>query len=158
MTFATVFLFLCLGCRQPPPSKLEFRIGDPATAGPLTFNVVETRWKSQLEAFPTPRIPERNFLLVRVVVTNSGGTEMGIPFLRLENSNGATYIESEDGSGIDHWLGLLRRINPAQTEDGWLLFDVPTNSYKLRVTDGALENEHVAYVNIPLSINTDPTL
>lgn len=157
MTCAAVFLFLCAGCKQPAPAKLEFRIGDPATAGPLTYNVVETRWKSQLEGFPTSRIPERNFLLIRVSITNSGGAEMGIPFLKLENSNGDSYSESEDGSGVDHWLGLMRRINPAQTEDGWLLFDVPTNSYKLRLSDGALENEHVAYVSIPLSINTEPT-
>jgi Domain of unknown function (DUF4352) len=159
LTFGAVCVFLSLGCRQPTPAKVEFHIGDAATAGPLTYNVVEAHWKSQLDAFPSPRVPERNFLLVRITVTNSGGTELGIPFLKLENNNGDSFSESDDGSGVDRWLGLIRRINPAQTEDGWLLFDVPTNSYKLRLSDGAVENEHVAYVTIPLSIATDaPTL
>jgi hypothetical protein len=146
------FILIGVGCKTTAPATLEYHVGDPAGVGPLTFNVVETRWKSQLDAFPTPRIPERNFLLVRVVVTNGGGTEMGIPFLKLENSKGETFIESENGGGVEHWLGLLRRISPAQTEDGWLLFDVPTNAYKLRVTDGAIENEHFAYIDIPLNI------
>ena len=141
------------GCKTPAPQTREFHIGDPANTGPLTYNVVETRWKSQLDAFPTSRVPERNFLLVRVSVTNSGGSEMGIPFLKLQNANGDTFTESENGAGVDHWLGLLRRIGPAQTEEGWLLFDVPTNSYKLRVSDGALENEQVAYISIPLNID-----
>ena len=60
-----------------------------------------------------------------------------LPFLKVVNSNGDTFTESENGVGVDNWMGLLRRISPAQSEDGWLLFDVPTNSYKLRVTDGA---------------------
>lgn len=159
LTLCAVSVFLSLGCTKSVPARVEFNIGDSATAGPLTYNVVEAHWKSQLEGFPTQRVPQRNFLLVRITVTNSGGTEMGIPFLKLENSNGDSFTESEDGSGVDHWLGLIRRINPAQTEDGWLLFDVPTNSYKLRLTDGAVENEHIAYVTIPLSIATDaPTL
>lgn len=142
-------------CRTPPPPRLEYHIGDNAVAGPLTFNVVEARWTNQLEAYPTPRIPERNYLLIRVLVTNGGGGETAIPLLKLENSNGEVFNESENGAGVDKWLGLIRRINPAQTDDGWLLFDVPTNSYKLRVTDGAIENEHVAYVSLPLSMQTD---
>lgn len=155
LALAAPFLLVSSGCKTTAPPKLEYHVGDPANAGPLTFNVVETRWKSQLEAFPTPRIPERNFLLVRVLVTNGGGKETGIPFLKLENSKGESFSESESGAGVDHWLGLLRQISPAQTEDGWLLFDVPTNAYKLRVSDGALENEHSAYINLPLNMDTD---
>jgi hypothetical protein len=145
-----------LGCRPAQPQlKLEYHIGDAAPTGPLTYTVVEARWASQLEGFPTPRIPNRNFLLVRLTITNGGGTEAGLPFLKLVNSNGDTFSESEDGTGVEHWLGLIRRIDPAQTEDGWLLFDVPTNSYKLRASDGALENEHVAMISIPLSMNSE---
>lgn len=149
---------MSIGCKQAAPAKLEYHIGDPANVGPLTYTVLETHWKNQLDGFPTPRAPERNFLLVRLSVTNGGGKEAGIPFLTLENSKGESFTESNDGTGVDSWLGLLRRISPAQTEDGWLLFDVPTNTYRLRLTDGAVENEHVAYVNIPLSMESDTPL
>src|SRR6476469_9248407 len=154
-TLAAGSMLLSFGCRSATPAKIEVHIGENAIVGPLTYNVVEAQWRSQLEASPTPRIPERNFLMLRVLVTNGGGSETAIPFLKVENSSGDSFTESENGAGVDKWLGMLRRISPAQTEDGWLLFDVPTNSYKLRVSDGAVENEHVAYISVPLSMQTD---
>ena len=144
-------LLLGPGCSKAPIIS-EYRIGDRVVTGALTYNVVEARWSSQLEAFPAARIPDRNFLLVRVVITNGGGSDASIPFLKLENSRSDTYAESNDGAGVDNWLGLLRRVAPAQTVDGWLLFDVPTSSYRLRVTDGAIEDEKVAFVTIPLTL------
>lgn len=141
------------GCGTVRPARAEYRAGDPVTTGPLTYNVVETVWKSQLDGFPSARIAERNFCLVHVLVTNGGGSEVSVPSLQLENSSGDTFMESDSGVGVDQWLGMLRRVSPAQSIDGWVLFDVPTNSYKLRVSDGALENEKVAYIDIPLSID-----
>jgi hypothetical protein len=143
---------LC-GCNhsQSPP-KGEYRVGDRVAVGPLTYTVIETRWRSQLEAFPAVRFPGRNFLLVRISVTNGGGTEISVPLLKLENSNGDSYNEDENGSGVDNWLGLLRRMSPAQTADGFLLFDVPTNSYHLRVTNGDVENEKAAFISMPLRV------
>lgn len=130
-------------------------MGDPAVAGSLTFTVLETKWQSQLPAVPVARFPERNFLLIRLTVTNSGGSEATTPFLKLENSSGETFSELENGAGVENWLGMIRRIPPAQTEDGWVVFDVPSNSYKLRVSDGGGESEKVAYISIPLTIQTD---
>lgn len=152
---AIACLLLGSACSKPAPAKAEFRIGDAAAAGPLTYTVTEARWVSQLEGFPTPRLPERNFLLIHVTVTNSGGSDVSVPFFKLENSTGDVYEESNNGIGVDRWFGVIRRLGPAQSQDAWVLFDVPTNSYKLRVTDGKYENEHVAYISIPLSMQTD---
>lgn len=105
-----------------------------------------------MDSFPTPRVPDRNFLLVHILVTNGGGSEVSIPTLRLENSKGEEFVESDNGTGIDGWLGMLRRLSPAQSADGWILFDVPTNSYQLRVSNGSLEAEKAAYITIPLTI------
>ncbi len=46
------------------------------------------------------------------------------------------FLESEDGEGLDNWFGLLRNIEPAQTQQGIILFDVALTSYRLRITDG----------------------
>lgn len=143
------------GCKPPEAPKSEAKMGDPAVAGKLTFTVLETKWQSQLESSLAPRMPERNFLLIRLTVTNGGGTEATIPFLKLENSSGDQFPEIENGTGVDGWLGMLRRLRPAETEEGWILFDVPTNSYRLRVTDGNLDSERVTYVSIPLTMQTD---
>ncbi len=148
-------LLTAVACAPHEAPRSEGRIGDPTVAGSLTFNVVEARWRSQLDGFPTPRMPERNFLLVKLTVTNGGGSEASIPYLQVRNADGQVFSESEDGTGLDGWMGMIRRVAPAQTEEGWLLFDVPSNSYKLRVTDGNVENEHVAFISIPLSMQTD---
>jgi hypothetical protein len=155
VALAILLLISTAACKPSEPPQSEAKMGDPAVAGPLTFTVLETKWQSQLEGFPTPRMPERNFLLIRVSVTNSGGADTNIPFLQLQNSSNDMFNELENGSGVDGWLGMLRTIRPAQTEEGWILFDVPTNSYRLRVTDGNVENERVTYVSIPLTMQTD---
>ena len=130
-------------------------MGDRVQVGPLVYNVIEAEWKSQLGEFPSPRMPERTFLVVRLTVTNGGGQTIMIPQTKLENSNGETYDELNDGSGLANWLGLLRDLKPAATERGELLFDVPSNTYRLRLTDGS-DSEHprIAYVKIPLSFDS----
>ncbi len=151
IALVTVGILLQPGCSKPQVAR-EYRAGDPVTTGPLTFNVVQSTWKSQLDAFPVARVPDHNFLLIHVVVTNGGGSDASIPLLKLENSKGESFSESENGSGVDNWLGLLRRVSPAQSSDGWLLFDVPTNAYRLRVSDGDIEHEQFAYIDVPLSM------
>jgi hypothetical protein len=150
---------LGIGCSERERPKAEARMGEPALAGSLSYNVIEAQWRSQLQSFPTPRFPERQFFLIKVSVTNSGNADASIPFLTLESPSGDSYKELENGAGVDGWLGVLRRVGPAQTEEGWILFDVPTNTYKLRLSDGNVERERVTYVTIPLSMDSvNPTV
>jgi hypothetical protein len=132
----------------------EFRLGERVGVGSLTYNVIETSWASQLGAVPIARFPERNFLLVHLSVTNGGGQSASIPFLSVENAAGERFQESENGQGVDAWLGMFREVKPAETEQGWILFDVPTNSYRLQLVDGGEgETEHAAYVTLPLHLD-----
>lgn len=128
-------------------------MGEKVRVGSFTYDVLEANWKSQLGESVTARTPERNFLLVRLSITNSGGEAATVPTFQLENSSGDTYPESQNGANVPHWLGLLRRLEPAQTEDGTLLFDVPTNTYRLRITDG-VDGGKVFHVNIPLRLDS----
>ena len=122
-------------CAKLAPPRSEYDMGEKVRVGPLSYNVIETVWKNQLGEFPSVRIPERNFLLVRLSVTNSGGDDHTMPPLQLEAESGDAFPEIMQGQGVTNWLGLLRRVPPAQTEDGWILFDVPTNSYRLKISD-----------------------
>jgi hypothetical protein len=148
-----VSLFFTQACGKLDPPRSEYDMGERVRVGSLTYTVVETVWKNQLGDFPAARVPERNFLLMRLSVTNAGGIDRNMPPLQLETESGDTFPEIMDGQGVTGWLGLLRKIPPAQTEDGWVVFDVPTNSYKLKIADtndaGA---ELVALVNIKLTI------
>jgi hypothetical protein len=41
-------------------------------------------------------------------------------------------------------------VEPAGTERGMLIFDVPTGAYRMRVSDDAdVENQKVAYILLP---------
>src|SRR5436305_1201458 len=74
------------GCSQKVNSSTEYKVGDKVIVGSLTYNVLETQWKSQIGTFPTARLPQRNFLLVHVSVTNGGGQELSLPMFSIENT------------------------------------------------------------------------
>jgi len=131
-------------------------MGERVSVGPLTYNVIETNWRSQLGSDFKVRLPERRFLLITISVTNGAGKVVSVPLFTLENQQGQTFQESDNGEGVENWFGLLRELNPAQTQQGRLLFDVPLGTYKLRVTDGGEPGaERFASINIPLRMDTD---
>jgi hypothetical protein len=144
------------GCshREPPPA--ESSMGEKVTLGPLTYTVIDSNWHAQLGDALKLRPPQQRFLVLTIAVTNGGGSEVSIPLLSLENSDGRDFIESDDGEGVDNWMGLLRNISPAQTQQGRILFDVPLTSYRLRLTDGGGPGaEKYGWVTIPLRIDVD---
>src|SRR5580658_8507876 len=111
------------GCRNLVATRAEYQMGDKVPAGPLTYNVVEKVWRSQLGDNFQVRTPENRFLLITVSATNGGSGEVSVPLLELEGPDGKLYRESENGDGVDNWFGLLRTLQPSQTQQGRLLFD-----------------------------------
>ena len=145
------------GCAtKATADRKEFQMGERANVGPLTYNVVETTWRSQLGSDFKLRLPQQRFLTVTVSVTNGGGKEISVPLFELEDQNGHIFQESDNGEGVDNWFGLLRTLEAAQTQQGQLVFDVPLGSYKLRITDGADAGvEKFAWIDLPLRIDVD---
>jgi len=90
-----------------------------------------------------------------VTITNSGGREARPPLLTLVHSSGSEHTELSEVEGVHDWLGLLRRLEPAATEDGRIVFDVARGAYKLRLSDGGEPGqENTALVEIPLQLET----
>jgi hypothetical protein len=148
--------FFLAGCSRAAPARYEYPMGEKVPVGPLTYNVIDSSWQTQLgDAFKL-RLPQQRFLLITVSVTNGGGSDVSVPLFTLENSNGQSFLESESGEGVDNWFGLLRTISPAQTQQGQLVFDVPLTSYRLRLTDGAGPGvEKYTWVSVPLRMDVD---
>ncbi len=148
------FLASCGG--HPDSTPVEHVMGEKVTLGPLTYNVIESAWHSQLgDAFKL-RSAQQRFLEITLSITNGGGSDVAIPLLNVENSEGQSYLESDNGDGVENWMGLLRTISPAQTQQGRILYDVPLTSYKLRLTDGAGPGaEKYGWVTIPLRMDVD---
>jgi len=146
---------LLAGCRSVSATRSEYQMGDKIPAGPLTYNVVEKVWRSQLgENFQT-RMPENRFLLVTISATNNGGNDVSVPLLQLEGPDGKVYRELENGEGVDNWFGIVRTLGSGQTQQGRILFDVPLSSYRLRLSDGDSASGHFTYVQIPLQMDDD---
>lgn len=143
-------------CQRAPVANKEFGMGERVPVGQMTYSVVESEWKTQLgESFKT-RSPENRFLLLKLSVTNGTGQDASIPLLTLEGSNGQIYRELSNGEGVVNWFGLLRTVNPGQTQQGAILFDVPLTSYKLRVPDIADPGlERYVTVQIPLRMDSN---
>jgi len=126
-------------------------MGEKVNVGHIVYTVIDTKWETSLPEDSEPRNPQHRFLLVRMSAANSGGDNMMLPNLVIEDDAGNTYQELSDGKGVPDWAGYLRRIGPAEASIGNILFDAPPKSYKLRVTD---ENgEKPALVDMPLSFN-----
>jgi len=131
----------------------NYSMGERAPAGQLIFIVFENRWIPQIGAGTTARIPANRFFLLRLSIVNSGSTEAIAPPLTLIDDSGQRFQELTDGDGIPQWIGYLRRVKPADTLTGNIVFDVPARHYKLEVGDDA--DDKKALIDIPLSFNTD---
>jgi hypothetical protein len=152
-----LLLTATVGCFRDKKRRAEGSspMGSPVYVGPLTVTALESEWKESLDTGSGTREPKNRFLLIRVTATNGGGAEAALPLLNLVDSKGNTYLEEDKGEGVPTWLGLLRILRPAQTEDGHLLFDVPPASYKLRVTTGGdPEQEMSALIDIPFRLES----
>lgn len=150
-------ILLFSGCQgETNPQRLTYGMGERVPNGPLTYMVIESTWASQLGEIFQARVPRQRFLMLSISVTNGGGRPVNLPLLTLEDARGNQYQELADGTGVSNWLGILRTVDPGQTVQGRLLFDVPLAAFKLRLPDdGEAGYEKFAMVDIPLRIDSD---
>jgi len=126
-----------------------YAAGDKATVGHLVYSVTDTEMAQQLGDDPaTARTPQNRFYLVKVSISNSGADEQPIPAMRLVDDAGQNYTELADGTNVANWLGVVRKVGPAQTEQGVVVFDAPTKHYRLRLND-AFDDKEIA-IDVPL--------
>ncbi len=134
-------------------------MGEHVSVGPLTYYVIESRSASQLGDLLKARPAQDRFLLISLSITNGSGKDVSVPLLEVENPNGQSFKESENGEGVSNWMGVLRTLSSNQTIQGQILFDVPLSSYRLRLPDGGEPGtEKYAWVQIPLRVDTDSSV
>ncbi|HWE49333.1 MAG TPA: DUF4352 domain-containing protein [Bryobacteraceae bacterium] len=149
--FGLIPVLLLAGCSSTPAKKEAkvFSAGEKATVGNLVYSVVDTQFAPVLGDDPaSQRTPKDRFVVVQISVSNSGSAEANIPALTLVDDSGQTYPELGDGTGVQRWLGVIRKVGATQTESGEVLFDAPAKHYRLRLTD---ELDDEVSIDIPLS-------
>jgi hypothetical protein len=156
--FPTIVIFLILGLSGCSSSKKNaaviFSAGDKATVGSLIYNLIDAEKTQQLGDNPaTARTAQERFYILKVSVSNSGSEEAPIPSMTLIDDSGQTYTELADGTGVQNWLGVARKVGPAQTETGYVIFDAPPKHFRMRINDSFDEKE--ISIDIPQSFVHD---
>ena len=155
MSRASLFFVLPVllaGCSVGSPKKQSviYPAGDKATVGPLVYNVIDTQIFTTLGDDPaTARNPQNRFYVMMIAVSNSSTDDLAIPALTLVDDSGKEYAELADGTNVPKWLGVVRKVGGAQTEQGNILFDAPSGHYRLRLTDETDDKQ--VFADIPLN-------
>jgi hypothetical protein len=149
ISFLSLTLTACSSLSSSKNKPLIYAAGDKATFGHLVYSIIDTEMTQQLGTDPsTARTAQNRFFLVKVSISNSGTDDQSIPAMTLVDDSGQNYTELADGTNVANWLGVVRRVGPAQTEQGFVLFDAPTRHYRLRLTD-PFEEKEIA-IDMPL--------
>lgn len=146
-------LILC-GCseKSTPPVR-TFALGEKAPVGPLLYTVFETQWQTHFGAPPDEKVPQNRFFLVRLSAVNTGGSDVILPSMTLEDDKGQTYTEVSTDVGAPQWLGVLRTVHPVDSITGNLVFDCPPAHYVMHISDDL--TGRAAKVDIPLAFNSE---
>jgi hypothetical protein len=148
---ALLLLNSCVGSKNA--AVKTFDMGSRVEAGHLIYTVLETQWLSQVGTGDSARVPKNRFLLLRISTVNSGSEDLDVPNVTLLDDRGQAVEELQDGDQVPQWLGYVRKVKPADSISGNVVFDAEPKHYRLRVTD---ENgEKPALVDIPLNFNAD---
>lgn len=149
---AVAWALIMSGCSSAPQRQSKvFNSGEKVPVARLTYAVIDSQIQPTLPGSDAanPRIPQNRFYVIQISVSNGGNEDTPIPALALVDDAGHVYNELPDGSGVNRWLGMVRRVSPGQTEEGNVLFDAPAAHYKLRFTDET-EDEQI-YADLPLN-------
>ena len=159
VTLKSTAIALCLillgSCGKSSDPLRTFRMGEKVEAGSLIYTVLSADWRTDLGEGNT--VAKDRFVIIHLSVTNSGGSAVASPLTQLIDAQGKEHGEVQDVKNLPQWLGLIRSLPPAATETGMIAFDVPLGIYKLKVSDGSIENEKTAQIEIPLELNTQPS-
>ena len=150
---AVTAALLLNACSSRPARVQTYSLGEKATLGHLIYTVYETQWVPQFGDGPTARVPQHRFFLLRMAAVNSSSADLIVPNATIEDDQGNSYPELRDGDGAPQWIGYLRKVRPAESVQGNMLFDAPPAHYKLRIADETEENP--AYFDIPLSFGAE---
>ncbi len=150
LSFLLALALALPGCSSKS-AVLAFPMGQRVQVGKLHYQVLEAEWQTEVQGAKQP--PKNRILRLRMTVTNSGGQETSMPLLHLIDAAGNEIMEIAELEGNSSWLGALRRLQPAITEEGSIYFDVPVGAYKLVVVDQTIpDDEKTALIEIPASL------
>ncbi len=147
-------VLLLSSCATKTAGRMDRKMGDQVQLGSLIYTVLEVDWDDSIGQGVMPANPQNEFLILRLSVTNSGGTETAVPLLNVEDAQGNSFRELSENVPVENWLGVLRRMAPATTDQGRIVFELPRGTYRLRISDGSEpDKELFAFIEIPYRLS-----
>jgi len=151
MFIAAVLLTAACAGRSGQP-KLH-QMGESVQLNNLIYTVQEVEWVTELATHSGSKVPRGRFAVIRVNVNNTSGQTISVPLLALESEGGDSFPELTQIDGSSDWLGLLRMLDPGESIQGNIVFDVSPGTYRLRLGSGGdPATETSALVQIPLEL------
>lgn len=152
---SSLFVTGCSDVKKESQAK-PWAMGERVPIGPFTFTVLESEWKQELTGSKGRILPKERFLVLRLSATNGGGERKSVSFLSIRDDKDKEFTEFQELEGFPGWMGILRDLPVAGTEQGLIVFDVPLGHYRLVVNDGgAPGEERSAVIDLPLSMRPD---
>jgi hypothetical protein len=152
LALAILSLSACSPRDESEPTPHTYELGAHVPLGQLTYTVFDRQWLAQIGEGVGARIPQNRFYEVRISVLNGGSASSIIHTIDLVDDAGTAYHEIENGDGVPEFMGALREVAPAETAQGYLVFDVQPKHYKLKLSDA--EEKNFAMIDLPLSFDT----
>ncbi|MDQ6678958.1 MAG: DUF4352 domain-containing protein [Acidobacteriota bacterium] len=149
LAVAAAGFVLIAGCKTGTHGVIgSYKIGEKVQVGPLIYTVFEAQNLTNIGEGLEARLPKGRFLVIHLSVVNGGGnSDQQIPTVTLVDDQGESYTELDNGAGVPQWLGLARKVRPAESLTGDVIFDVPPKHYQLRIPDEL--DDRFALVDIP---------
>lgn len=126
-------------------SKLRTtKMGQGIKVGHLLFAAWNARWYENSSDIQYLNVkPDSSYLLIEMTLRNDSNRRSIKPFLFLIDDRGFYYEPSKKWVGGVGNMHSLNRLNPGVSQDGYIVFDVPKNSYyKLKISDRRRTNSY----------------
>jgi hypothetical protein len=126
--------------------------------GGVEHTVLTAEWRGALGEGASSRLPDNQFLVLRIALTNETDNPAEIASMRLVADDGTEYEELADGSGLFDWLGLVRTLSSKESRQGDVLFDAPRAVYKLKLAEQSADGEEINVAMVEIPVRVDETL
>lgn len=155
MLSVVVLAMLFTACGEKSAPVKYGRMGEAMVLGGVEHTVLMAEWRGSIGEGASSRLPNNQFLVLRIALTNETDSPAEIASMRLVAEDGSEYEELADGSGLVDWLGLVRTLSSKENRQGDVLFDAPRSVYKLKLSEHSIDGEeiNVAMVEIPVRVD-----
>lgn len=128
------------------------KIGETIRTGYWTYKINGFRWAPFITSYGSVERPDAQFLILDLSAENDDRTASTLPPVKLLNDKGQEFSQSSSGALSDGFFSPLKDLNPGVSSRGFIAFDVPPGTYKVKLSGGFEAGESaIALLETPVS-------